>query len=94
MKKIFYIIWQNIQTFFLWCIIMIGIIFLWIKGDIKFRYMLDTPIEEKKTYVIESVCDKCGKKLTEYEVKRRYLTDKEAKELMYNNTDWRNYYDK
>jgi hypothetical protein len=56
--------------------------------------MLDTPIEEKKTYVIESVCDKCGKKLTEYEVKRRYLTDKEAKELMYNNTDWRNYYDK
>lgn len=37
MKKIFYTIWQNIQMLFLMCAIAIGVIILWIKGDIKFE---------------------------------------------------------
>jgi len=36
MKRIFYIILQNIQGCFFTITITIGIVILWLKGDIKF----------------------------------------------------------
>jgi hypothetical protein len=36
MKRIFYIVLQDIQALFLLFVIMIGIIILWLKGELKF----------------------------------------------------------
>lgn len=36
MKRIFYTILQNIQGCFLLIVITIGVVIMWLKGDIKF----------------------------------------------------------
>jgi len=35
-KQFFYIVWQNIQGLFLLCVLVIGVVILWLKGDLKF----------------------------------------------------------
>jgi hypothetical protein len=36
MKRFLYIILQDIQALFLLCVIAIGVIILWLKGELKF----------------------------------------------------------
>lgn len=46
------------------------------------RYIVDTPISEKRYYVVESICVKCKKTKKEEQIKERSLSVEEVKLLM------------
>jgi hypothetical protein len=48
------------------------------------RYVVDTPISEKKRYLVQSRCVKCGKIKKEEQEKERSFSIEEVKILMEN----------